>query len=121
VISLLNLYNKKNNSLVLYDFVKFYKIIKFFTSLINYFCNFFLSISKFYVDFFYFTGFLSNGRNRSNIIFVRLSIFNNFKFMSNIFSRFINNYYSMDFFLKNSKIMSFCALHKNKIFRLKIS
>jgi len=117
VLSLLNLYNKKNNNLIFYNFIKFYKIIKYFINLINYFCNFFLSISKFYIEFFYFTGFLINN-NKNNIIFIKLNIFYNLKFMNNIFNRFINNYYSMDFFLKNSKIMSFSSLYKNKIFKL---
>jgi hypothetical protein len=117
VLSLLNLYNKKNNNLIFYKFIKFYKITKYFINLVNYFCNFFLSISKFYIEFFYFIGFLVNN-NKNNIIFVKLNIFYNLKFMNNIFNRFINNYYSMDFFLKNSKIMSFSSLYKNRIFKL---
>jgi len=116
VLSLINLYNKKNNNLIFYNFVKFYKIIKYFIKFISYFCNFFLSISKFYIEFFYYYGYLVKF-NRNNIIFIKLNIFYNLKFMNNIFSRFINNYYSVDFFLKNSKVMSFSALYKNKIFK----
>jgi hypothetical protein len=117
VLSLMNLYNKKNNSLIFYDFVKFYRVIKHFVSLVSYFCNFFLSISKFYIEFFYFAGHLTKF-SVTNVVVALLNMFYNFKFMNNIFSRFVNNYYSMDFFLKNSKVMSFSALHKYKVFKL---
>src|SRR5580692_2606598 len=111
---MLNLYNKKNNNLIFSNFIQFYKIIKYFISLVNYFCNFFLSISKFYIEFFYFSGYLAK-LNKSNVDFIDLNIFYNLKFTNTMFNRFVNNYYSMDFFLKNSKIMSFCALYKDKI------
>jgi hypothetical protein len=117
VLSLMHLYNKKNNSLVFYDFVKFYRVIKYFISLISYFCNFFLSISKFYIEFFYFVGYLTK-LSVIDVVVVKLNKFYNFKFTNNIFNRFVNNYYSMDFFLKNSKVMSFSALYKYKIFKL---
>jgi NADH dehydrogenase/NADH:ubiquinone oxidoreductase subunit G len=57
VISLLNLYNKKNNNLMFYNFKNFFKLVKYFINFINYFCNFFLSLSKFYIDFFFLQGF----------------------------------------------------------------
>jgi hypothetical protein len=117
VLSLIHLYNKKNDSLVFYDFAKFYRITKYFINLISYFCNFFLSISKFCIEFFYFVGYLTKF-NATNVVVVKLNMFCNLKFMNNIFSRFVNNYYSMDFFLKNSKVMSFSALYKYKTFRL---
>lgn len=117
VLSLLNLYNKKNNNLIFYNLKYFIKIIKYFISHINYFCNFFLSLSKFYLEFFYFSGLLNNNY-KNNIIFIKLNLFFNLKLANNIFNTFINNYYSMDFFLKNSKIMSFCASRKNINFKI---
>ena len=114
ILSLLNLYNKKNNNLIFYNFKKFFKIIKYFFNYIDYICNFFLSLIKFYMNFFFFIGFLN--KNKNNNINIKLNNVFCLKFMNNIFNKFINNYYSMDFYLKNSKIMSFCALYKNKIF-----
>src|SRR5580693_4563322 len=114
---MLNLYNKKNNNLIFSNFIQFYKVIKYFISLISYFCNFFLSISKFYIEFFYFVGPLTKF-NVTNVIAMELNVFYNLKFMNNIFSRFVNNYYSTDFFLKNSKVMSFSSLHTYKTFKL---
>ena len=117
VLSLLNLYNKKNNNIIFYSFKNFFKIIRYFINIVNYYCNFFLSLSKFYVNFFYFTGY-SIKINKNNFNLIKLNYFYNLKFSNNIFNRFINNYYSMDFFLKNSKVMSFCSLYKNKIFKI---
>jgi NADH-quinone oxidoreductase chain G len=117
LISLLNLYNKKNNNLIYYNYIYFLKIIKYFMNILNYFCNFFLSLNKFYIEFYYFTGFFFK-LNKNNISFYKLILFFKLKFINSIFNTFINNYYSTDFYLKNSKIMSFSSLFKNKIFKL---
>jgi NADH-quinone oxidoreductase chain G len=117
LISLLNLYNKKNNNLIYYNYIYFLKIIKYFMNILNYFCNFFLSLNKFYIEFYYFTGFFLK-LNKNNISFSKLILFFKLKFINSIFNTFINNYYSTDFYLKNSKIMSFSSLFKNKIFKL---
>ena len=71
VISLLNLYNKKKKKLKFYNFNKFIEIIKFFKLFLNYFCNFFLIIDKFFLEFFFFTGFYNiKNFNKKNIIYI---------------------------------------------------
>jgi hypothetical protein len=118
VIFLFDIYNKKKNILKYSFFFFFNKIKKYFKYLLNYFCNFFLSLDKFFFEFFFSSG---NNKLSKNILsdFIIISNFISFKvkIFNNIFNLFINNYYSTDFFLKNSKIMSYCSLKKYTIFK----
>jgi len=59
IISILDLYKRKKNKVILYTFLKFNNIIKFFNDLLNFFCNFFLLLDDFFLEFFFFTGYIS--------------------------------------------------------------
>jgi len=118
VIFLFDIYNKKKNILNFFLFFFFNKIKKYFKNLLDYFCNFFLSLDKFFLEFFFITAFkkISNKILSESIIILSF-IFTKVKIINNIFNLFINNYYSTDFFLKNSKVMSYCSLKKYTIFK----
>lgn len=87
------------------------KVIKLFYKLLSFFCNFFMSLNEFYYIFFFVTGYKKKYNKILNNFKFSLQIFKNVnnKFLNTIFNRFINNYYSDDFFLKNSKVMALCA------------
>lgn len=114
IINFLKIYNKKKNILKFFFYYKFNYILKFFIKIINYFCNFFFSLDDFFYHFFFFYGYKkkyikelnNNDLQFSNIID---SIFKS-KFLNTLFYRIINNYYSNDFFLRNSKVMSLTAI-----------
>ena len=118
IINLLNLFNKKKNLLKVSYFINFYQVLKYLVKVISYYCNFFLSSNFFNFELFYQTGYnnkkLLNKKYNDLIIF--FYGFN--KFQNTLFNTFINNYYASDFYVKNSKIMSFCALKKYRIFRV---
>lgn len=118
IINLLNLFNKKKNILKVSYLVNFYQILKYLVKVLSYYCNFFLSSNFFNYELFYQTAYNSkNSLNKkyNDYIFY----FYGFKKFHNIlFNTFINNYYASDFFVKNSKIMSFCALKKYRIFKI---
>jgi hypothetical protein len=118
IIFLFDIFNKKKNILKSSLFFYFNKIKKYFNKLLDYFCNFFLSLDKFFLEFFFISALkkisnkiLSESLLTINLIILKVKIFNN------LFNLFINNYYSTDFFLKNSKIMSYCSLKKYTIFK----
>lgn len=116
-ITLLFLY--KNNKKINFNFNNlnyFLLIIKFFKNLINYLCNFYISLKLFFIEFFYYIGFVSININIKLYIITLYNYFN-LKFLNTIFNLFINNYYSIDFYTKNSKIMSFSALKKFIIYK----
>jgi hypothetical protein len=99
-------------------FINFYQVIKYISKILNYYCNFFLSSENFSFELFYHTGYskkkLVNKKYKDFLFFI-----NGYKkFQNTLFNTFINNYYASDFFLKNSKIMSFCALKRYRIFRI---
>jgi hypothetical protein len=114
IINLLKIYNKKKNILKFFFYYKFNFILKFFTKIINYFCNFFFSLDDFFINFFFFYGYkkkyiselYNNDLQFSNI----LDYYFKSKFLNTLFYRIINNYYSNDFFLRNSKVMSLTAI-----------
>lgn len=102
-------------------FIKFYKIIKYFYKYINYYCNFFLSIQIFYKELFFNIGYIEN--NKYTYTYDLKKIFNKnynmvFKFSNTVFNNFVNNYYIIDFYSKNSKTMSFSSLKKYRVFKL---
>ena len=117
IISLLNLYKKKNIKLKIYYFINFYNILNYFKFILNYFCNFYLILNKFYLEFFYFTGYIHNITNNNKNILFKLEFYHNVKILNNILFRFINNYYNTDFLIRNSKVMSFSSLKKYIIFK----
>lgn len=112
IINLLRIYNRKKSILKYFFFFKFNTIIIYFYKIINYNCNFFLTLEDFFLNFFFFYGYKKKFIKQNNeLIFSKLlNNFYNNKFLNTLFNRFINNYYSSDYFLKNSKIMSFCAI-----------
>lgn len=119
VISLLNIFNKKRNIIKGNTLSKFYLIVKFFNNIINYHCNFFLSINNYYTELFYNLGF--NFKNMDNNLYnidLKLNILWKVKFLNTFFNSYVNNYYISDFFTKNSKTMSFSSLKKYRIFKL---
>jgi hypothetical protein len=118
ILSLLNIYNKKKQVLKIYLFINFYKIIKHFINLINYYCNFSLTFSKFMFELFYNTGFINSVKLINKTRFF-LNYFNSSnKFQNSFFNSYINNYYLSDFYTKNSKIMSYSSLKKYRIFKI---
>lgn len=118
VIFLFDIYNKKKNILKSFIFFNFIKIKNYFNKLLNYICNFFLSLDKFFSEFFYISGFnkLFNNKLSDDILIINY-INTKVKICNNLFNLSINNFYSTDFFLKNSKIMSYCALKKHLIYK----
>lgn len=114
----MNLFNKKKNLLKVHFFAKFYQILKYLIKILNYYCNFFLSSNFFNYELFYQTAYtnkkLLNKKYDDNIFY--FVGFN--KFQNTLFNTFINNYYASDFYVKNSKVMSFCALKKYRIFKI---
>jgi hypothetical protein len=118
IINLLNLFNKKKNLLKVFHFIIIYKILKYFVNILNYFCNFFLSIEVFFNELFYNTAYYNKkllNTKYNDFIFFNYGIS---KFYNSLFNTFINNYYASDFYVKNSKIMSFCALKRYRIFKI---
>jgi hypothetical protein len=112
------LFNKKKNLLKIFLFYNFYKILKYFIKVLNYYCNFFLSSNFFNYELFYQTAYTNKkvlNKKYNDYIFYPFG-FN--KFQNTLFNTFINNYYASDFFVKNSKIMSFCALKRYRVFRI---
>jgi len=112
IINLLKIYNKKKDILKYFFFNKYHSIILYFFKIIKYTCNFFLTLEDFFFNFFYFYGYKNKIIKQNNdLIFCNvLNYYNNNKFLNTLFNRYINNYYSSDYFLKNSKIMAFCAI-----------
>ena len=114
IINLLKIYNKKKYILNFFFYYKFNFILKFFIKIIDYFCNFFFSLDDYFINFFFFFGYkkkyinelYNNDLQFSNII----DYYFKCKFLNTIFYRTINNYYSTDFFLRNSKVMSLTAI-----------
>ena len=120
IISLLNVFYKKNNLIKVNYFYNFYKIINYFIKIINYYCNFFLSFNVFLNELFYSIGYTDNLYKAFNIIYKdwKTIVINKvIKFNNTIFNSFINNYYITDFYTKNSKTMSFSSLKKYRIFK----
>ena len=118
IINLLNLFNKKKTLLKISYFINFYQILKYLVNVLNYYCNFFLSNKIFNIELFYST--VYNYKKLLNRKYDNFN-FNTYgynKFQNTLFNSFINNYYASDFYTKNSKIMSFSALKKYKIFKI---
>ena len=118
IINLLNLFNKKKNLLKVCYFVKFYEVLNYLVKVLTYYCNFFLSSNLFNFELFYQTAYnnkklLNKKYNHYIFYFYGVS-----KLQNTLFNTFINNYYASDFYVKNSKIMSFCALKKYRIFKI---
>lgn len=86
----------------------------FFFNLIDYFCNFFFVLDEFFIHFFFFYGYKKKYSVKLHDNDLELSknvscfFFN--KFFNTLFYRVINNFYSSDFFLRNSKVMSLSAI-----------
>jgi hypothetical protein len=120
IISLLNIFNKKKQIIKTNYFLQFYKLTKYFLNIIDYHCNFFLSIKTFLIELFYNLGSNLNTKNKLYSISI---IYNKIKckFFNNVFHGFINNYYISDFYTKNSKIMSFSSLTKYRVFKLNLN
>lgn len=113
IINLLKIYNKKKNILNFFFYYKFNYILNFFIKIIDYFCSFFFVLDDFFINFFFFYGYkkkkIELGNNDLQFSIIINSFFKN-KFLNTLFCRVINNYYSSDFFLRNSKVMSLTAL-----------
>jgi len=114
ILALLNIYNKKNVIVKLIKFSMFLLILKLFKSIINYICNYFISMNYFYIEIIFFGGLNIN----PFIELQNLNFFFKLKFLNTFLSRYINNYYNTDSFIRNSKIMSFCSLKKNIVFKI---
>jgi hypothetical protein len=115
IINFLKIYNKKKNIINFTCFYKINYILKFFFKIIDYICNFFFTLEDFFINFFFFFGYKKKYITQNNGMF----FFNNFyvnKFYNTLFNRNINNYYSNDFFLRNSKVMSLSAIKTYTIF-----
>jgi NADH-quinone oxidoreductase subunit G len=114
IVNLLKIYNKKKNILNFFFYYKFFFISKFFIKMVDYFCNFFFILDDFFVNFFYYYGYKKKyiiELNNNDLQFSTIIdyYFKN-KFLNTLFYRIINNYYSSDYFLRNSKVMSLTAI-----------
>lgn len=112
IVSLLHLYFKTKNELKIIKINKSLLIFNFFF-FINYKCNYFISINKFFVEIIYFGGLYYKVFNNLNF----LCLFSICKLMNNFFFLYINNYYNIDFYTRNSKIMNFSALKRYSGFK----
>ena len=118
IFSLLNICNKKKQILKIYLFIYFYKINKYFIDLINYYCNFFLSISSFLIELFYNTGYVNQKDiKKVNNLYISLYFKIN-KVYNTLFNSFVNNYYLSDFYTKNSRVMSSSSIKQYLIFKI---
>jgi hypothetical protein len=118
IINFLKIYNKKKNILNFNSFNKFNFISKFFINIIDYISSFFFTLEDFFINFFFIFGYkkkIINQNNDLNFISILNKIFVN-KYFNTLFNRNINNYYSNDFFLRNSKVMSLSAIKTYSIF-----
>jgi NADH-quinone oxidoreductase subunit G len=118
IINFLKIYNKKKNILNFNSFNKFNFISKFFRNIIDYISSFFFTLEDFFINFFFIFGYkkkIINHNNDLNFIPILNKIFVN-KYFNTLFNRNINNYYSNDFFLRNSKVMSLSAIKTYSIF-----
>jgi len=116
IINFLKVYNKKKNIL---NFTYFYKknyIFKFFIKIIDYICNFFFTLEDFFINFFFFFGYKKKYITQNNDLSLFLNNFCVNKFFNTLFNRNINNYYSNDYFLRNSKVMSLSAIKTYTVF-----
>ena len=121
IISLFHVFNKKRNIIKVNYFIFFYKLMRYFKNLINYYCNFFISTYVFYKELFYNIAYTYNEKiyNIKTFNFNKLNvIYSTVKFYNTLFFSSINNYYINDFYTKNSKTMSFSSLKKYRIFKL---
>lgn len=114
IINLLKIFNKKKSILKYSFFLNNNPILNFFINIIDYNCNFFFNLEDFFLYFFFFSGYKHKGalnicNNEFNFSFI---LQNNFKtkFYNIFFFRYVNNYYSNDYFLRNSKVMSLSAI-----------
>jgi NADH-quinone oxidoreductase subunit G len=112
IVSLLHLYFKTKKNLNIIKINKSLLIFNFFF-FINYKCNYFISINKFFVEIIYFGGLYCKVFNNLNFLYLFLIC----KLMNTFFFLYINNYYNMDFYTRNSKIMNFSALKRYSIFK----
>jgi hypothetical protein len=87
-----------------------YFYYKKFEKMAIFLCLFFFSLTDFYLEIFFYNAFLLKSVLCKVFLIGNLKTQFMFKFINLNFFRNINNYYSSDFFLKNSKIMSLCAL-----------
>lgn len=99
----------------------FYKVLAFFSNIIDYKCIFILNKEWFKNRLSSFGVTLINNKLEKDL-FIK-SFFNLFNFnfkvkfvFNSLFHRVVNNYYSTDIFTQNSRILSICALktYKNK-------
>jgi NADH-quinone oxidoreductase subunit G len=114
ILNFVKIYNKKKNILKYSFFYKYNLILQFFINIIDYVCNFFYSLEDFFINFFFYYGYKKKNllqlyNNDINFSLILNNIYIN-KFYNTLFNRTINNYYSNDFFLRNSKIMSLSAI-----------
>lgn len=112
IVNFLKIYNKKKNVLKFTFFFKFNYILNFFIKIINYICNFFFTLEDFFINFFFFWGYKKRyiAQIKNDDLSYILNIFFKNKYFNTLFNRNINNYYSNDFFLRNSKVMSLSAI-----------
>lgn len=95
----------------------FYKVTGYFSNIIVYNSILLFNLNSVSSRFYNLTGIYLNKNNYFDInnvtpiyLNLLLSLNNSGIFFNSIINRSINNYYSSDFFIKNSKIMSMCAL-----------
>lgn len=114
IINFLKVFNKKKDILNFSFFKKFNFISIFFLKLIDYFCNFFFVLDEFFINFFFFYGYKKKHiielYNNDLEFSKNINYFFKNKFFNTLFYRIINNFYSSDFFLRNSKVMSLSAI-----------
>ncbi len=99
----------------------FYKLMSFFNYTINY-INLHFNIDNLYYYFFNISGIELNKKylfNSNDFIFfysyLNSNSFYDGFFINTLLNRTVNNYYSSDFFIRNSKIMSIAAMRTSPV------
>jgi len=111
IFNLLNIYNKNYNLIkgsILKKFNLCYNF--FFKRIITSVCRFFFTLSDFYYELFFYNAFREIKKHYKSFLFHKFNICYKLKASNINFFRSINNYYSSDYYLRNSKIMSLCSL-----------
>lgn len=116
IIWLLHTFNKNTKKIKTTYYIQFFKIIRYFINIIDYVCNFYISLQLFLMHFH--VKFHYDRLNKSYNDSVVLKASGKYKFINTLFNLFINNYYIMDFYTRNSKTMASSASTQYNIFKL---
>jgi len=84
IFLVLTLYQKKYINLYIFLFFKYFEILSYFKILLNYFCNFFLVLDQFFIEFFFFTGYTNKTLKINSIILYNFEYMYKLKIVHNL-------------------------------------